>query len=117
MRLRAFVFAALCVSACSLITNFDPDGQPCDTSAFDPAQECLSDAGYWCVNGFCRKTAPPGVGGGSATGGGSAAGGGSAVGGGSATGGGVGGGGGNTDGGDGGTCDGGKGADAGDGGC
>ena len=111
MKPRALLFASLCFAACSLITNFDPEGQPCDTAAFDPAQECLSDAGYWCVNGICKKTAPPlGVGGGSF--GGGSAGGGAGGGGGGGAGGGTGGGGGT----DGGCRDGGM-MDGGDGGC
>ena len=53
-RLWMFVFASLGVG-CSLITKFDQDGQPCDKTERNPAQSCLSDAGYTCVSGFCKK--------------------------------------------------------------
>jgi len=56
---RGLLVAFLVVGGCTLLTQFDPDGQPCDEGAFDPAEACLSDAGYWCVNGLCRKTGGP----------------------------------------------------------
>jgi hypothetical protein len=40
------VLAALCLSACSLITDFDPEGQPCDSQG-----RCLE--GYVCRNRMC----------------------------------------------------------------
>jgi len=57
MRGKAFLGAlVLVVSACTLLTHFEPDGQPCDPGQTDPYLQCLSDAGYSCVAGFCRQT-------------------------------------------------------------
>lgn len=57
MRGKAFLGASvLVVSACTLLTHFEPDGQPCDPGQTDPYLQCLSDAGYSCVAGFCRQT-------------------------------------------------------------
>ena len=55
-RLRFLVIASLCVG-CTLLTKYDPDGQPCDLNEPDPLLSCLSDAGYACVNGLCKKGA------------------------------------------------------------
>jgi len=45
------------LGGCTLLTSFDPEGQPCDTAA--PAdQQCLTDAGYQCVDGKCTKNVP-----------------------------------------------------------
>ncbi len=59
---RAPVFALVVAAAlafaagCSLLTSFDPEGQPCEAGA--PAgQECLTDAGFTCVAGFCTRDA------------------------------------------------------------
>ena len=38
---------ALAAAGCTLLTRFDPDGQPCDPGA-PPAMQCLTDAGYFC---------------------------------------------------------------------
>ncbi|MBU8900659.1 hypothetical protein DRW03_04900 [Corallococcus sp. H22C18031201] len=38
-------FVALCLSACSLLVDFDPEGQPCDKG------QCLP--GYVCQNDVC----------------------------------------------------------------
>jgi len=54
-RLIPFVALAL-LGACTLLTNFDPDGQPCDYDG-----SCLP--GYGCVAGQCRKGADGGTGG------------------------------------------------------
>ena len=56
---RGLLFLALFVTGCTLLTNFDPDGQPCDYGSFRPEEQCLSDAGYWCINGFCRHASGP----------------------------------------------------------
>jgi hypothetical protein len=53
-RLKFLVLASLFVG-CSLMTRYDQDGQPCDKSELNPALSCLSDAGYTCVSGFCKK--------------------------------------------------------------
>ena len=47
----AGVFAG---AACTLLTQFDPEGQPCDTNA-PRATQCLS--GYHCVAQGCTKGA------------------------------------------------------------
>ncbi|ADO74164.1 hypothetical protein [Stigmatella aurantiaca] len=53
--LRSFwVLAALALTACSLLVDFDAEGQPCDSQ-----NQCL--AGYVCENGSCVSgEAPPG---------------------------------------------------------
>ena len=48
------VLLALGSAGCTLLTSFDPDGQPCDMSAA-PANQCL--VGYGCVAGKCKKGA------------------------------------------------------------
>ncbi|HLL03644.1 MAG TPA: hypothetical protein VK539_23880 [Myxococcaceae bacterium] len=50
--------AALCLSACSLITDFDPEGQPCDVLG-----RCLE--GYVCRNNVCVESPGAGTDGGS----------------------------------------------------
>ena len=55
-RLRLLVIASL-FAGCSLMTKFDQDGQPCDKNEPNPLLSCLSDAGYTCVNGYCKKGA------------------------------------------------------------
>ena len=55
-RLRLLFFGSFFVG-CSLMTKYDQDGQPCDKSEPNLALSCLSDAGYACVNGFCKKGA------------------------------------------------------------
>lgn len=60
---RALALAALAAaafagaSACSLATQFDPEGQPCDA-----ARLCLLDAGYRCVEGLCTRREAPDAG-------------------------------------------------------
>ena len=49
--------AALSLSACSLITDFDPEGQPCDTQG-----RCLE--GYVCRNKMCVESPGSGTDGG-----------------------------------------------------
>jgi hypothetical protein len=49
------LLAAVLASGCSVLTQFDPEGQPCDLKEPDPALQCLSDAGFSCVAGACRK--------------------------------------------------------------
>ena len=51
--------AALAWSGCTFLTRFDPEGQPCDPNDPDPRTNCLTDAGYWCVDHACRKGPPP----------------------------------------------------------
>lgn len=48
------VAGALCLSACSLLLDFDPEGQPCDASG-----ACLE--GYGCVEGRCVLGADAGI--------------------------------------------------------
>ena len=62
-RLRVLLIGSS-FAACSLVTTFDVDGQPCDKNEPNPALSCLSDAGYACVNGFCKKGKPTGSDGG-----------------------------------------------------
>ncbi len=65
--MRAFaVVALLMLAACTMLTTFDPEGQPCDLSA-QPGSQCLE--GYHCDKGKCVKG---GVAGGSGTSGGAA---------------------------------------------
>jgi hypothetical protein len=45
---RMWLFAPL-LAGCSLLVQFDREGQPCDA-----ANQCLN--GYTCVSGFCRST-------------------------------------------------------------
>jgi hypothetical protein len=49
--------AALSLSACSLITDFDPEGQPCDSQG-----QCLP--GYVCRNKICEASPDAGTDGG-----------------------------------------------------
>lgn len=56
--------AALSLSACSLITDFDPEGQPCDSQG-----RCLP--GYVCRNLECVESPGAGTDGGIRTDGGS----------------------------------------------
>ncbi|MDC0709741.1 hypothetical protein POL68_14815 [Stigmatella sp. ncwal1] len=67
--LRSFwVLAALALTACSLLVDFDAEGQPCDAQ-----NQCLK--GYVCENGSCVSgEAPPGGDGGSDAGAGADAG-------------------------------------------
>ncbi len=46
----------LVAAGCTLLTSFDPEGQPCDPAARGNDQ-CLSDAGYVCVGGVCTRDA------------------------------------------------------------
>ncbi len=43
-------------TSCTLLTSFDPEGQPCDpaTSSKSP---CMTDAGYVCINRVCTRDA------------------------------------------------------------
>ncbi len=59
-RLRVLVIGTA-LAGCSLITKFDQDGQPCDKSEPNPALTCLSDAGYACVDGFCKRSPTSGT--------------------------------------------------------
>jgi hypothetical protein len=54
--------------SCTLITNFDPEGQPCDNAEADPSLKCLTDAGYHCdpTTLLCTKKGTAGTGGGDA---------------------------------------------------
>ena len=53
-----FVSAAFTFAGCSLVTRFDPEGQPCDADA--PQElKCLADAGYSCdARNICTKNKP-----------------------------------------------------------
>ena len=42
-------------ASCTLLTSFDPEGQPCNPGASTIADQCLP--GYGCVDGACRKGA------------------------------------------------------------
>lgn len=56
--MRLLVFALLlALGACTLITSFNPEGQPCDTSAL-PQDQCLT--GFHCENKKCVKGAADG---------------------------------------------------------
>ncbi|GEM_PF-2802785 len=59
MRRLRFCAAVVAFTGCSLMTGFDPEGQPCDKAEPNPYQQCLSDAGYFCVNGLCKKATGP----------------------------------------------------------
>ena len=48
------VVAAI-TSACTLLTSFYPEGQPCDNVS--GSDMCLVDAGYRCVNKVCTRDA------------------------------------------------------------
>jgi hypothetical protein len=50
MTLRLLGVALLMLAGCTLLTQFNPEGQPCDGSA-DPAEQCLS--GFHCEGGKC----------------------------------------------------------------
>ena len=54
MRRMRFVVIGSLFLGCSLLGKYDQDGQPCDKNEPNPALSCLSDAGYTCVNGFCK---------------------------------------------------------------
>lgn len=41
---------SLWLSGCTLLTSFNPEGQPCDPQAA-PKNQCLKD--YHCENGKC----------------------------------------------------------------
>ena len=57
---RLFVFGAFAtLGGCMFLTQFNPEGQPCDPNDSNPITNCLTDAGYWCVKGECRKGPPP----------------------------------------------------------
>ncbi len=57
--LLPLLLAALAaLAACTFLTAFDPEGQPCDVGA-PPGAQCLTDAGYFCVAGKCSKDAGP----------------------------------------------------------
>lgn len=60
MRRLMFCAAVVVFTGCTLMTGFDPEGQPCDKAEPNPYQQCLSDAGYFCVNGLCKKGADAG---------------------------------------------------------
>jgi len=64
----AAAFALLLLAACTLLTSFDTEGQPCDLSA-PPGSQCLNE--FHCEKGKCVKG---GLAGGSGTSGGSAGG-------------------------------------------
>ena len=60
-RMPAWVVVVVALSAllggCTLLTSFDPEGQPCDVAA--PVDEqCLPDAGFTCVDGKCTSKVP-----------------------------------------------------------
>lgn len=59
MRRVRFLFLVTAAAGCSVLTTFDIDGQPCDKSEPNPYLSCLSDAGYFCVDGVCKKGDPP----------------------------------------------------------
>jgi len=58
------VLAAIVAAGCTLLTRFDPEGQPCDLQAA-PAMQCLTDAGYFCsAEKVCTKAVTSAVDGG-----------------------------------------------------
>ena len=59
MRRLRFLIVASFFIGCSLMTKYDQDGQPCDPKEPNLTLSCLSDAGYVCVGGFCKKGALP----------------------------------------------------------
>lgn len=61
MRRARLVFFASLFVGCSLLGNYDLEGQPCDKAEPNPALSCLSDAGYTCVSGLCKKGVAPGI--------------------------------------------------------
>jgi hypothetical protein len=46
---------AATLAGCTLMTSFDPEGQPCDPTATSPDKQCLS--GYHCQANQCVKGA------------------------------------------------------------
>jgi hypothetical protein len=50
--MRWLLLCALAASACSVLTQFDPESQPCDLNA-PVSQQCLT--GFHCVDGLCKK--------------------------------------------------------------
>jgi hypothetical protein len=48
--MRALALFALLLAGCMFITQFNPEGQPCDTAA-SPEQQCL--AHFHCENDRC----------------------------------------------------------------
>ncbi len=44
----ALATAFALAGSCTLLTSFDPEGQPCDNRALNPEDKCLADAGYHC---------------------------------------------------------------------
>lgn len=55
--LLALAVALGFAAGCSLLTSFDPEGQPCDVGAPTYAEMCQADAGYHCNldAGLCTK--------------------------------------------------------------
>ena len=53
--MRALALALLLLAGCIFLTQFNPEGQPCDTSATSEEAECLD--GFHCENGKCRHGA------------------------------------------------------------
>ncbi|MBK7862043.1 MAG: hypothetical protein IPJ65_26170 [Archangiaceae bacterium] len=55
--MRGLLLLALLLSAgaCTLLTSFDPEGQPCDTTTTNAGSKCL--ANFHCQNGKCVKGA------------------------------------------------------------
>jgi hypothetical protein len=62
--MRRLLFFAVLFAGCSVLTTYDVEGQPCDKNEPNLALSCLSDAGFICVDGFCKKGALPVVDGG-----------------------------------------------------
>lgn len=61
-RLVVWVLASTAFGGCTFLTTFDPEGQPCAPMESNPELQCLSDAGYWCVDKVCKKAPPDGGG-------------------------------------------------------
>jgi hypothetical protein len=55
--LLAVVLALAVLGGCTFLTNFDPEGQPCDPGTTVASEQCLTDAGYRCVGGLCTRDA------------------------------------------------------------
>lgn len=51
--------ALAALGGCTLLTTFDPEGQPCDVGAPSSSDLCVADGGYRCVNGVCTRDAGP----------------------------------------------------------
>jgi hypothetical protein len=50
--MRLIALAALLIAGCTFLTQFNPEGQPCDTAA-SPESQCLER--FHCENGKCVR--------------------------------------------------------------